>query len=185
MAERSASDEQSLILQLDSQRYQRDGKTKRLTVRPRAVCHDERGLLFRDFASGVETLRQTVVEGVPVAMLRLADARETALYELLRRDPARRFDASALGLAVAGRFGFGAGRCAMIAAAEGPERRPLRAALARLRAIARRHGALPLGSSPGRSWRRDRFRAIRVVFADEKTLEQIPAGPTVLYGDLD
>jgi alkyldihydroxyacetonephosphate synthase len=129
-----------------------------LRVRPRAVHHEERGLLFRDFASGVEALREAVVGGVPVAMLRLADGRETGLYELLRRDPARRFDPAALGLAVAARFGFGPGRCAMIAAAEGPERAPVHEAMVRLRRIARRHGALPLGRSPGRSWRRDRFR---------------------------
>jgi alkyldihydroxyacetonephosphate synthase len=30
--------------------------------------------------------------------------------------------------------------------------------MARLRAIGRRHGGLPLGRRPGRSWRRDRFR---------------------------
>ncbi len=129
-----------------------------LRVRPRADHHEERGLLFRDFHSGVDALRETIVEGVPVAMLRLADARETGLYEILRRDPARRVDLSALGLAAAARFGFGAGRCAMIAAAEGPERRPPREAMAKLRRIARRHGALPLGRSPGRSWHRDRFR---------------------------
>ncbi len=129
-----------------------------LRVRPRALHHAERGLLFRDFAAGRETVRQAVHEGVPLAMLRVSDASETALFELLGRDPERRLDPKALALGVASRLGFGAGRSAMIAAAEGPEAAPLRAALARLRRIARRHGALPLGASPGRSWRRDRFR---------------------------
>jgi alkyldihydroxyacetonephosphate synthase len=34
----------------------------------------------------------------------------------------------------------------------------VRQSLGRARSIARRHGALPLGSAPGRSWRRERFR---------------------------
>ena len=129
-----------------------------LRVRPRPDRHEERGLLFHGFEDGVAAVREAVLEDVPVAMLRLSDERETDLFERMRRDPGRRLDPSALGLAAAARLGWGAGRCAMIVAAEGPERRSLRAALRRVREISRRHGALPLGAGPGRSWWRDRFR---------------------------
>jgi alkyldihydroxyacetonephosphate synthase len=73
--------------------------TVRVRRRPRAS--EVRGLLLRDFEDGVELIRRARRAGLPLSMVRLSDAPETALFELLRRDPARRIDVSALGLALA------------------------------------------------------------------------------------
>jgi alkyldihydroxyacetonephosphate synthase len=131
--------------------------TVRLMPAPAAV--DDRGMLFRHFGAGVAAVREAVAAEVPLAMARLSDAGETSLFEALRHDPARRLDPAALALGAATRLGFGASRCAMIYGAEGQDAGELRRTLAHFRRIARRHGALPLGRAPGRSWRRDRFRA--------------------------
>ena len=128
-----------------------------LRVKPLPAASGERGMLFRDFASGVAAVREAVREAVPVAMLRLADGAETELGETLRRDPARRVDPAAVVLGAAGGLGWGTGRALLLTAAEG-DAREVRRALARVRSIGVRRGGLPLGASPGRSWRRDRFR---------------------------
>jgi alkyldihydroxyacetonephosphate synthase len=128
-----------------------------LRVAPAPAAHDERALLFRSFGDGVEAVRQVVQEGVPVAMLRLSDAAETELSLLLRRDPARRLDPAAALLRAAERLGYGSGRAVLLYAQEG-DAALVRRDLARVRAIGRRHGGLPLGRRPGRAWRRDRFR---------------------------
>jgi alkyldihydroxyacetonephosphate synthase len=56
------------------------------------------------------------------------------------------------------RFGYGEGRTALVYAVEAESRRKAGSALRRMLAIGRAHGGMPLGSSPGRAWRRDRFR---------------------------
>jgi alkyldihydroxyacetonephosphate synthase len=126
-------------------------------VRRRPPASEVRGLLLRGFEDGVALVRDARRAELPLSMMRLSDGPETALAELLRRDPARRFDVSALGLALAGRLGWGEGRCVLLYGAEG-EPRELRRTLARLRGAARGRRTLPLGASPGRSWQRDRFR---------------------------
>jgi len=128
-----------------------------LRVAPVPAAHDERAMLFRCFEAGAEAVREAVQSGVPAAMLRLSDAAETELFEVLRRDPARRFDVAAAVLEGAARLGYGEGRAALVYAQEG-DADEVRRDMARLRAIGRRHGGLPLGRRPGRSWRRDRFR---------------------------
>jgi alkyldihydroxyacetonephosphate synthase len=128
-----------------------------LRVAPAPVAHGERGMLFERFAAGAEAVREAAQEGAPIAMLRLSDAAETELFDLLRRDPSRRFDAAAAVLGAAERLGYRAGRAALLYAQEGGKA-DVRRDLARIRAIGRRHGGLPLGARPGRSWRRDRFR---------------------------
>jgi alkyldihydroxyacetonephosphate synthase len=129
-----------------------------LRVRPAPVASDLRGALFHSFAEGVAALSALRREGVGLALSRLSDGAETELSLLLRRDPARRHDPAAVALAGAARLGWGAGRAALLYGAEGPDRRAVRAAVSRARAIARRHGALPLGRAPGRAFRRERFR---------------------------
>jgi alkyldihydroxyacetonephosphate synthase len=128
-----------------------------LRVSPLPDASGGRGMLFRDFAGGVATVRAALREELPLAMLRLADGAETELGEILRRDPARRVDPARAVLGAAGRLGWGAGRALLLSVAEG-EPREVRRALARLRSLGRRHGGLPLGASPGRAWRRERFR---------------------------
>ncbi len=129
-----------------------------LRVRPSPAAHDDRGMLFRSFSDGVAAIREIAQSELPIGMLRLADADETELSLLLRHDPERRFDPTALALAAAARRGYGKGRCVLIYGAEGASARGVRAVLARARAAGRRHGGLPLGRGPGRSWRRERFR---------------------------
>jgi alkyldihydroxyacetonephosphate synthase len=126
-------------------------------VRRRSAVSEVRGLLLRSFEDGVGLVREAQRAEIPLSMVRLSNGPETALLELLRRDPARRVDASALGLALAGRLGWGEGRCVLLYGAEG-EPRELRRTFARLRASARGRRTLSLGAGPGRSWQRDRFR---------------------------
>ncbi len=129
-----------------------------LRVSPRPTRLDDRGMLFRSFGEGVTAIREVVQAGERVAMLRLSDASETELFELLRQDPSRRLDPAALFLRAAGALGYGPGRCAMLYGGEGVSPAALRRELGRVRSRLRRHGGLPLGTGPGRSWRRDRFR---------------------------
>ena len=126
-------------------------------VHPRPERADERGMLFRSFADGVAAVRALRRAEVGVAMARLSDAGETELSMILRHDPTRRFDPVAGALGLAERLGYGPGRCALIYGAEGA-RGAVRAALFRARSLLVRHGGLPLGRGPGKSWRRDRFR---------------------------
>lgn len=129
-----------------------------LRVAPAPASHAERAMLFRSFEDAAAAVREAVQEGVPLAMLRVSDAAETELFQVLRHDPARRFDPSALALGAAARLGYRDGRAVLVYAHEG-EPVEGRRSLARMRAIGRRHGGVPLGSRPGRSWRRDRFRS--------------------------
>lgn len=127
-------------------------------IRPSAAHPDERGMLFRSFAGGVAAVREAARAELPVAMMRLSDAAETELSLLLRHDPARRFDPTATALSLAERFGYGAGRCALLYGAESSDARKVATTMRRARNLLVRNGGLPLGRSPGRSWRRERFR---------------------------
>jgi len=126
-------------------------------VRPAPRASEIRALLFRDWAGGLAAVREMHGAGVPLSMARLSDAAETELSLLLRRDPARRVDPAARALELAARAGWGEGRCTLLYGADG-DARAVRGALRRARAIGWRHGGLPLGAAPGRSWRRERFR---------------------------
>ena len=126
-------------------------------VRPAPRACQERGMLFRCFADGLAAVRTLHRLGLPLSMARLSDAAETELSLVLRRDPARRFDAADWLLAAAERAGYDSGRCVFLYGAEGEPAR-VRSALGRARAVGWRCGGLPLGGAPGRAWRRDRFR---------------------------
>jgi alkyldihydroxyacetonephosphate synthase len=126
-------------------------------VRPAPRASVIRAMLFRDWAGGLAAVRELHGAGVPLAMARLSDAAETELSLLLRRDPARRLDPAAVALGLAARAGWGDGRCTLLYGADG-DGGAVRGALRRARAIGLRHGGLPLGAAPGRSWRRERFR---------------------------
>jgi len=129
-----------------------------LRVHDAPAVLEDRGMLFRSFADGVASVRDATREGVHVAVMRLSDAAETVLAQTLRRDPSRRFDPATAALALLARFGYGEGRTALVYAVEAESRRKASPALRRMFSIGRRHGGMPLGSSPGRAWRRDRFR---------------------------
>jgi len=129
-----------------------------LRIAKAPTCQDFRGMLFGSFEAGVTTVREALQRGVAMSMLRLSDASETELFQLLRHDPERRFDPSEIALSVAARLGWGRGRAVLIYGAEEPSAAAARSTMAELRRIGRAHGGLPLGRSPGRSWLRDRFR---------------------------
>jgi alkyldihydroxyacetonephosphate synthase len=129
-----------------------------LRIAESPACQDFRGMLFGSFEAGVTTVREALQRGVAMSMLRLSDAAETELFQLLRHDPERRFDPSELALSAAARLGWDRGRAALIYGAEEPSAAAARSTMAELRRIGRAHGGLPLGRSPGRSWLRDRFR---------------------------
>lgn len=129
-----------------------------LRTRPLPGVVDYRGLLFPDFESGVATIREAMLADAGLAMARLSDAAETELSLVLRRDPARRWDATGWFLGLTSRLGYGPGRAVAIYGAEGSDAGAVRGAVRSVRTLGRRHGALPLGRGPGRSWRRERFR---------------------------
>jgi alkyldihydroxyacetonephosphate synthase len=127
-------------------------------IREKMAVQDVRGMLFRDFASGIRTIRAWVAAGLPMMMMRLSDAQETELSLLLRHDPDKRFDPSATLLDATKTVGYGEDRALMLFGIEGDERARLSAQMLRAQAIGVLNGGLPLGKSPGASWRKERFR---------------------------
>jgi len=124
----------------------------------RAPVHsDDRGMLFPSFEQGAAAVREMVQGGVELGMLRLADGAETELGLVQRRDPSRRFDPAALLFSLLEGRGYAEGRSLLLYGAEGGSEGDLKARVDRARRIGRRHGGFPLGRSPGRHWRRERF----------------------------
>jgi alkyldihydroxyacetonephosphate synthase len=123
-------------------------------VRPLPEVADYRFYLFRDFASGLDAIREATQAEISVTMLLLSDAEETrfcAAYDALGkpRSLARR---------IAERYrqwrGFGHKPCALIAGFEG-SRKTVAFARRGFAAIAKRHGALSLGRCE--RWKKARF----------------------------
>jgi alkyldihydroxyacetonephosphate synthase len=127
-------------------------------IRAREAVQDVRGMLFRDFASGIRTLRAWVAAGLPMMMMRLSDAQETELSLLLRHDPDKRFDPGTTLLDVTKNVGYGEERAIMLFGIEGDDRARLSAQMLHAQAIGVLNGGLPLGKGPGVSWKKERFR---------------------------
>lgn len=127
-------------------------------VRPRPAHHLVHGMLFREFAAGVRAIRALQASGLPMSMMRLSDAEETALSLLMRKDPTRRFDVTARFMDAVHKLGYGEGRALMLFGMEGDEPVRLRAQLLKAQALGIAEGGLPLGPGPGNSWKRERFR---------------------------
>jgi hypothetical protein len=81
-------------------------------------------MLFRDFASGIRTIRAWAAAGLPMMMMRLSDAQETELSLLLRHDPDKRFDAGATLMDATKSVGYGDDRSLMLFGIEGGRPRP-------------------------------------------------------------
>ena len=80
-----------------------------LRVRPAPERVEERGMLFRSFADGVAAVRAVRRAGSASRCCACPTPAETELSLVLRHDPARRVDPTALGaLALAERLGYGA-----------------------------------------------------------------------------
>jgi alkyldihydroxyacetonephosphate synthase len=127
-------------------------------IRERMGSQDVRGMLFRDFASGIRTIRAWAAAGLPMMMMRLSDARETELSLLLRHDPAKRGGTEGRFLDATKSVGYGEERAMMLFGIEGDDRTRLATQMLRAQAIGIFNGGLPLGKGPGASWKKERFR---------------------------
>ncbi|MCZ6463084.1 MAG: FAD-binding oxidoreductase [Proteobacteria bacterium] len=126
-------------------------------VAPAPESSDERAILFRSFHDGVEAVRELVRGRAGLSLLRLSDGAETGLSRLQRHDPEKRIDPVDWVFSGLARLGYRDDSAALLYGAEGGAG-AVRAAVSRARSVARAHGGVPLGRSPGRSWRRERFR---------------------------
>src|ERR1043166_1489670 len=117
---------------------------------------EDRAYLFRDFASGAQAIRETVQADIPVAMLRLSDAEETRFYRAFGAVGKRPGLSAWIAKRVLDARKFTSDACAMIASFEGAAA-SVRASRQRFGQIAKRHGAMSLGTGPGRRWRHGRF----------------------------
>jgi alkyldihydroxyacetonephosphate synthase len=128
----------------------------RLRVRALPEATDYRGFLFRDFASGITAVRQAVREEIPTAMLRLSDAQETRFYRAYSGVGKKNDFAGRLAQAYLDMRGIDAQGCALIAGFEGAAK-DVAGARSRFHSIARKLGAVSLGTGPGQSWYKARF----------------------------
>jgi alkyldihydroxyacetonephosphate synthase len=134
------------------------GVIDQVSLRLRAAPSERifEGWLFETFASGLAALRALAQEHALPEVVRLSDVRETWLSLKLAGSAGLK---ARLGRAYVGLRGYGetaAGRCLAIFGCEGSGEE-LHTRRRRARAIARAHGALALGRSPGEAWRRGRF----------------------------
>ena len=128
----------------------------RVRVRSLPEATDYRGFLFRDFASGITAIRQAVREEIPTAMLRLSDAEETRFYRAYSGIGKKSDFAGRLAQAYLDVRGIDAQACALIAGFEGSAK-DVASARSRFHSIARKLGAVSLGTGPGQSWFKSRF----------------------------
>jgi len=111
------------------------------------------GAFFDGFAAGVAWLRELACEHALPDVARLSDERETRTSLALAGGGLK----GALGRAYVGARGYGGG-CLAILGFEGT-REDVACRRARALALARAHGGLAVGRSPGRAWLRGRFAA--------------------------
>jgi len=125
-----------------------------LRLREKPACRRYEGLFFADFGAGQEALRALARDHALPDVARLSDEAETGMSLALAGSGGVK---GLLGDAYLRLRGYRGG-CLAIMVFEGSE---YEVALRHRRAqrILRRHGALSLGSSPGRSWERGRFGA--------------------------
>jgi alkyldihydroxyacetonephosphate synthase len=110
------------------------------------------GVLFPDWLSGADAVREIAQAGIGLSMLRLSDAEETAITMLLS-GKARLSRWAAVALRP---LGFGSGRCLLIYGLTGL-RTACHAADRQARQIFRAYGGLHTGAIIGRTWRKSRF----------------------------
>jgi alkyldihydroxyacetonephosphate synthase len=126
----------------------------RVRASPEATQY--RGFLFRDFASGITAIRQATRDEIPTAMLRLSDPDETRFYRAYSSVGKKSGLSKRLEQAYLDARGIDTRACALIAGFEGSATN-VYVARRQFQSIARRLGALSLGTGPGESWRKSRF----------------------------
>ncbi len=123
-----------------------------LAVHPKPAVRRYEGAFFETFAAGCEAMRAlAALDGRP-EVVRLSDESETRLSIALS---GRHGPLQALGQNYLRLRGVASG-CVAIVGFEGTED-DVRRRRARVVASLRRHGAVPVGSSPGRAWEESRF----------------------------
>ncbi len=129
------------------------------TIRVHALpaASDYRAYLFPDFEAGSAAIRTAVKEDVAATMLRLSDTQETRFYRAYGGIGKARTIAQRLAELYLDMRGFNDKACALIAGFEG-RGKDVAAARNHFGAIAKKHGALSLGSRMGEHWRQSRFQ---------------------------
>lgn len=133
----------------------RFGVITHAAVRIRALPEVEKfyGAFFRDWESGVRSVREIVQAGLCLSMLRLSDPLETeTTLTLAGRDRLVAWADRGLRL-----LGYGPERCLLIYGITG-DRRAVTFTRRRLHAAIREHGGLPAGAIIGEQWRKSRFQ---------------------------
>ena len=123
-----------------------------LKVRPQPAHERYEGWMFHDFEEGAEAFRSLEQRHVAPDVARLSDPDETRLSMTLSDDGSL---SRRVGRRYIGARGYGGG-CIAILGWEG-DRGEVDARRAKSERILRRGGGLPLGSGPGRAWKRGRF----------------------------
>lgn len=124
-------------------------------VRVRPMPDEERfwGVVFPAWEAGLEAVRETVQQGVPLSMVRLSDPEETRSQLALALSPrVRRIFEGLLA-----RRGAGGEKSLMILAAGGTAQ-AVKEARSGSRAVVKAHGGVAVGETAGREWRKRRFR---------------------------
>jgi alkyldihydroxyacetonephosphate synthase len=124
-----------------------------LRVRPRPELRAVRAWLLPEWDAGLAAARALVQAEVPLSMLRLSDATETAVALTVG------LGSGAMAGAARRYLGWRGVRegCLLLLGAAGDDR-ALRNAFAAARSHLGGRGAVPLGAGPGRHWLADRFR---------------------------
>jgi alkyldihydroxyacetonephosphate synthase len=132
------------------------GVISELSLRVREAPRERiyEGILFEDFATGVDAMRGLAQEHVAPDVARLSDVAETRMSLALAGSGGAK---GRLGRAYIGLRGYGDGCLAIMGFEGGPEEVAFRRA--RARALTKAAGGLHLGRSPGDAWRRSRFAA--------------------------
>jgi len=130
-----------------------------LRIRPLPQRMEHHGLLFPDFARGLEALREMMQRDIIPTTARLSDPEETRAYLALRtvhREAWKRLRDRATSWLL-NRLGYlGAESCLLILGFEGEEE-AVRRTRERALALCKAHGGFHLGRGPGEAWYRERF----------------------------
>lgn len=129
-----------------------------LRVRAAPAQRVYEGVMFESFTAGAQALRAMAQEHALPDIARLSDAAETRMSMALAGDGGLK---GRLGRAYLGARRYGEGRaerCIAIVGFEGAVDE-VKSRRGRALALARRHGGLTLGGSPGRAWLKGRFQA--------------------------
>lgn len=119
---------------------------------------DYRGYLFRDFAAGIEAARRIKHAEIPVAMVRLSDAAETHFFQAFSSTSSPTGLKARLQRAYLRFKGFDDNPCLMLIGHEGDAETVIWAQ-EQSQAIAKKLGALALGTGPGHKWYNGRFHS--------------------------